>query len=270
MQHALAIRGLSKRYGDKAAVDRVDLTVAPGEFVALLGPSGAGKSTIFRCVTRLVAADAGEIDLLGARMDALHGRALRNQRRAIGLIFQQFNLIGRLSALDNVLAGRLGAVPTWRAVLRRFTTPDRQRALASLDHVGLLSHAYQRADRLSGGQQQRVAIARVLAQESRIILADEPVASLDPNAANNVLGILRSVAHERGIAVLCSLHQTALAQSYADRIVAMRDGRIVLDAAAASLDADEIHRIYGGEDASTGLIGSDEAPAPRSAVTAAA
>ncbi len=247
MRHALKIHGLSKQYHGKFAVEQVDLTASAGELVVLLGPSGAGKSTIFRCVTRLVAADGGEIEVLGQRMDRLHGRTLRQQRRSIGLIFQQFNLIGRLSALDNVLAGRLGAVPAWRAIARRFTAADRQLALAALDRVGLLSHAYQRADRLSGGQQQRVAIARVLAQESRIILADEPVASLDPIAANNVLEILRSVARERGIAVLCSLHQTALAQRYADRIVAMRAGRIVLDAAASSLDAQEIHRIYGGE-----------------------
>jgi phosphonate transport system ATP-binding protein len=178
-------------------------------------------------------------------MDNLHGRALRLQRRSIGLIFQQFNLIGRLCALDNVLAGRLGAIPTWRAVLRKFQAADRQIALAALDRVGLLEHAYQRADRLSGGQQQRVAIARVLAQESRIILADEPVASLDPAAANNVLGILRAVARERGIAVLCSLHQTALARQFADRIIALRGGQVVLDARTDALDADDIQRIYG-------------------------
>jgi phosphonate transport system ATP-binding protein len=245
---ALQIRALTKSYGNVTAVAQVDLTVSAGEFVALLGPSGAGKSTIFRCVTRLVAPDAGEVDVLGRRMDNLSGRALRMQRRSIGLIFQQFNLIERLSALDNVLAGRLGATPTWRAVLRRFPQSDRQLALAALDRVGLLEKAYQRADRLSGGQQQRVAIARVLAQESRIILADEPVASLDPSAADNVLGILRSVARERGIAVLCSLHQTAFAQRYADRIVALRAGKIISDTAAADLGADEIRRIYGAGD----------------------
>jgi phosphonate transport system ATP-binding protein len=260
MPYALQIRGLRKQYGTKVALDRVDLRVKPGEFVVLLGPSGAGKSTIFRCVTGLVAADSGEIDMLGARMDGLRGRRLREIRRSIGLIFQQFNLIGRLSAIENVLAGRLGAVPTWRAVLRRFSVEDRQRALAALDRVGLLAETYQRADRLSGGQQQRVAIARVLAQECRVILADEPVASLDPVAASNVLSTLRSVARERGIAVLCSLHQTALAQRYADRIIAMSSGRVVLDAAASSLDAADIYRVYrgdgggAGEDSSGGIV----------------
>lgn len=249
MQEALRIHALSKSYGSKAAVSHVDLSVAPGEFVALIGPSGAGKSTIFRCISRLVIADSGEIEVLGQRMDNLSGRALRLQRRSIGLIFQQFNLIGRLSAMENVLAGRLGAVPTWRAVLRRFQPADRQVALEALDRVGLLAQAYQRADRLSGGQQQRVAIARVLAQESQIILADEPVASLDPIAANNVLEILRMIARERGIAVLCSLHQTALARTFADRIVALHSGRVVLNATTDALDADEIHRIYGASEA---------------------
>jgi phosphonate transport system ATP-binding protein len=245
---ALQIRALTKHYGDVAAVAQVSLAVSPGEVVALLGPSGAGKSTIFRCISRLVAPDAGEVEVLGERMETLRGRALRTQRRSIGLIFQQFNLIGRVSALDNVLAGRLGATPTWRAVLRAFPQSDRQLALAALDRVGLLEKAYQRADRLSGGQQQRVAIARVLAQQSRIILADEPVASLDPIAADNVLGILRSVARERGIAVLCSLHQTAFAQRYADRIIALRAGKIVADVAAGALGADDFRRIYGGGD----------------------
>ena len=242
--HALALVGLAKRYRETPAVDDVSLAVAPGEVVALLGPSGSGKSTIFRCVSRLTPADAGEIWVLGTRMDQLQGAALRIQRRSIGLIFQQFNLIGRLSAIDNVLAGRLGSVGMIRATLRAFAHADRQLALAALDRVGMLEKAYQRADSLSGGQQQRVAIARVVAQQSRIILADEPVASLDPTAADNVLTLLRSIARERGIGVLCSLHQTDLAQRYADRIVALKRGRVVVDAAATTIGADELARIY--------------------------
>jgi phosphonate transport system ATP-binding protein len=241
---ALALVGLTKRYRETTAVDGVSLAVAPGEVVALLGPSGSGKSTIFRCISRLTAADAGEIWVLGTRMDDLQGAALRAQRRAIGLIFQQFNLIGRVSAIDNVLAGRLGSVGMIRATLRAFAYADRQLALAALDRVGMLDKAYQRADSLSGGQQQRVAIARVVAQQSRIILADEPVASLDPTAADNVLTLLRSIARERGIGVLCSLHQTDLARRYADRIVALKRGRVVLDTTAAAIGADELARIY--------------------------
>ena len=241
---ALRLEGVVKRYGAAVAVDGVSFAIAPGSFTVLLGPSGAGKSTIFRCISRLVVPDAGHINLLGRRMDALGGRALRSQRRSIGLIFQQFNLIGRMSALDNVLAGRLGHVAAWRAMTRAFTREDRQRALAALDRVGLLDKAYQRADSLSGGQQQRVAIARVLAQQSRIILADEPVASLDPAAAENVLDTLSAIARECDIAVLCSLHQTAFALRYAERIIALRAGRVVFDVPTAGLRREDVEGVY--------------------------
>ena len=242
---ALVLQGVGKRYGGTAALEDVSFRVEPGEFVALLGPSGAGKSTLFRCVTRLVAADAGRVEVLGREMAGLGGRALREARRDIGLIFQQFNLIGRVSAIDNVLAGRMGHAPTWRVALRRFAAADRQIALAALDRVGLLERAYQRADSLSGGQQQRVAIARVLAQRARLVLADEPVASLDPQAAENVLGALRAIAREEGIAVLCALHQVELARRFADRVVALRGGRRMLDAAAAAFDDRAFEALYG-------------------------
>jgi phosphonate transport system ATP-binding protein len=241
---ALDIVALEKRYGPTRAVDGISLSVGGGELVALLGPSGSGKSTLFRCISRLARPDGGSVHVAGARIDQLEGRALREQRRAIGLIFQQFNLIGRLSAIDNVLAGRLGTVGAVQAALRAFSADDRQLALAALDRVGLLEKAYQRADSLSGGQQQRVAIARVIAQQSRIILADEPVASLDPTAADKVLTLLREVARERGIAVLCSLHQTTLARGFADRIVAIKQGQVVLDAPATDVGDAEIAAIY--------------------------
>jgi phosphonate transport system ATP-binding protein len=224
---AIRVRRLTKRYGATAALDGVSFDVAPGEVVALLGPSGAGKTTLFRCLTRLIEPDGGEVFVSGRPLHALRGGALAAARREIGLIFQQFNLIRRLSARGNVLAGRLGAAPTWRAVIHRFAGADRRRALAALDRVGLLPYADQRADRLSGGQQQRVAIARVLAQESRIILADEPVASLDPESAVRVLALLRGVAREHGITVLCSLHQVDLVAGFADRTLAMAQGRLI-------------------------------------------
>ena len=243
--HSLVIETVTKRYGATLALDDVSFVVDPGEFVALLGPSGAGKSTLFRCVTRLVAPDTGVVRVLGRDMSALDGQELRLARRDVGLIFQQFNLIGRLSAMDNVLAGRMGHASTLRVVLRQFTRADRQLALAALDRVGLLERAGQRADSLSGGQQQRVAIARVLAQQARLLLADEPVSSLDPQSAENVLGILRSIARETGIAVVCALHQVDLARRYADRVVALRGGRKLLDASVNAFDQNAFQELYG-------------------------
>ena len=243
--HSLLIETVTKRYGTTLALDDVSFVVDPGEFVALLGPSGAGKSTLFRCVTRLVAPDIGVVRVLGRDMSALGGQELRLARRDVGLIFQQFNLIGRLSAMDNVLAGRMGHASTLRVMLRQFTRADRQLALAALDRVGLLERAGQRADSLSGGQQQRVAIARVLAQQARLLLADEPVSSLDPQSAENVLGILRNIARETGIAVVCALHQVDLARRYADRVVALRDGRKLLDVSVNAFDQNAFQELYG-------------------------
>ena len=243
--HSLVIETVTKRYGTTLALDEVSFVVDPGEFVALLGPSGAGKSTLFRCVTRLVAPDTGVVRVLGRDMSALGGQELRLARRDVGLIFQQFNLIGRLSAMDNVLAGRMGHASTLRVMLRQFTRADRQLALAALDRVGLLERAGQRADSLSGGQQQRVAIARVLAQQARLLLADEPVSSLDPQSAENVLGILRSIARETGIAVVCALHQVDLARRYADRVVALRGGRKLRDVSVSAFDQNAFQELYG-------------------------
>jgi phosphonate transport system ATP-binding protein len=174
--------------------------------------------------------------LLGAAINRLEGKALRQHRRSVGLVFQQHNLVGRLSAIDNVLTGRLGTTPLWRVLVRRFASVDRQAALASLDRVGLLDKAYQRSDLLSGGQQQRVAIARVLAQDCRVLLADEPVASLDPESARGVLSDLRRVARDEGLAVLCSLHQVEWARQFADRVVGLRSGRVMFDRPVADLD----------------------------------
>ncbi|MCA4918855.1 MAG: phosphonate ABC transporter ATP-binding protein [Roseomonas sp.] len=243
--HSLVIETVTKRYGTTLALDDVSFVVDPGEFVALLGPSGAGKSTLFRCVTRLVAPDTGVVRVLGRDMSALGGQELRLARRDVGLIFQQFNLIGRLSAMDNVLAGRMGHASTLRVMLRQFTRADRQLALAALDRVGLLERAGQRADSLSGGQQQRVAIARVLAQQARLLLADEPVSSLDPQSAENVLSILRNIARETGIAVVCALHQVDLARRYADRVVALRGGRKLLDVSVNAFDQNAFQELYG-------------------------
>jgi phosphonate transport system ATP-binding protein len=228
----IRIVGLRKSFGARVVLEDVSFAVEAGEVVAVLGASGAGKTTLFRCLTRLAQSDHGEIHLGEHAMQTLDRRELVMARREVGLIFQQFNLIRRLSALDNVLAGRLGNVPTWRVVLRRFPHRDRQLALAALDRVGMLSYALQRADSLSGGQQQRVAIARALAQQSRFVLADEPVASLDPVSAKSILSILREIARERMIAVLVSLHQLDFALQFADRVIGLRAGRVIADRSA--------------------------------------
>lgn len=240
----IQVIGLTRRYDNTVALNSVSFEVKPGEFVAILGPSGAGKTTLFRCLTGLVKPDSGQVCVNGRPLQAMPGQQLRETRREIGLIFQQFNLVRRLSALDNVLAGRLGYTATWRVLLRRFSYADRQLALAALDRVGLLAQAYQRADSLSGGQQQRVAIARVLAQQSRLVLADEPVASLDPESAASVLSALRSIARERNIAVLCSLHQVDLALDFADRIIGLRKGQLIVDLPASAFGETEHANIY--------------------------
>jgi len=238
------VAGLAKTYpGGVEALREVSFEVAPGEFVGILGPSGAGKTTLFRCLTGLIRPDRGVIEIHGRDICRLGGRDLRTARREVAMIFQQFNLIRRLSGIENVLAGRLATVPPWRVFTRSFVKADRQKALWCLDTVGLLDQAYRRADRLSGGQQQRVAIARALAQEATVVLADEPVASLDPESAAGVLDTLRSVAAQ-GVAVIASLHQVGLARDYADRIIALRDGRILDDAPTRSFDARALEQIY--------------------------
>jgi phosphonate transport system ATP-binding protein len=238
-----AVEGLTKRYAPNVtALAEVTFDVPAGEFVAVLGPSGAGKTTLFRCLTGLTRPDGGRVRIEGR--DIWQGAAdLRAARRATALVFQQFNLIRRLTTLENVLVGRLARVATWRVVLRRFTRADRQLALRCLDTVGLLEKAGVRADQLSGGQQQRVAIARALAQDARLILADEPVSSLDPESAATVLASLRS-AVAAGVAVIASLHQVHLARAYADRIVALRAGRLVEDTPVGRLDGPTLEQIY--------------------------
>jgi phosphonate transport system ATP-binding protein len=227
MTPALAISGLSKRFGDVAALSDATLHVAPGEMVAVLGPSGSGKSTLFRCIARLTEPDEGSIRVHGQAIDRLGGSALRKARRDVGVIFQQFNLVRRRSALANVMTARLPLLPLWRVALGCYPAELLGRAQEALRAVDLDAQREQRADTLSGGQQQRVAIARALMQESRVLLADEPVASLDPEAARMVLRLMRSLAKSRGLAVLCTLHQPHLAEEFADRTMHMRSGRIV-------------------------------------------
>lgn len=241
----IEITGLVKRYGAITALDGVDLRVRAGEMLVVLGPSGAGKSTLLHAINRLVPFDAGSVTVEGVAVPA-DGAALRAVRRRIGMIFQDHNLVPRLTVLKNVLTGRLGALPLAASLAQVFAQRDIDVALECLDRVELRGRAFDRADRLSGGQQQRVGIARALAQQPAVILADEPVASLDPKTARLVLGDLRRAAHELGIAVLCNLHQVPYARSFADRVVGMHAGRIVFEGAPDQLDAGVLGRIYPG------------------------
>jgi phosphonate transport system ATP-binding protein len=235
MMPALSAIGLKKRYGENIVLRDLSLAVLPGAFVAVTGPSGSGKTTLFRCLARLVEPDEGEIFIGGHPLHGLQGGALAAARREIGIVFQQFNLIRRRSAMANVLTGRLGTAPLWRVASGCFSTEDRKRAAAALDAVGLGAQSGQRADTLSGGQQQRVAIARALAQESRVLLADEPVASLDPENATAILSLMRSLAHRRSLAILCTLHQPDLAARFADEVVEMQAGRLSSRLPASSM-----------------------------------
>jgi len=240
----IEIRGLSKSYGRLRALDAVNLDVARGEFCVILGPSGAGKSTLLKCINRLVTPDAGSI-VVGSHREPRGRAALRALRRDVGMVFQDHNLVPRMSVLKNVLLGRLAHLSTWASVLQWFPQNDIDLAMGCLRRVDLEDRAWSRSDRLSGGQQQRVGIARAIAQQPQVILADEPVASLDPHTARLVLGDLRRAARELGVSVVCNLHQVVYATEFADRIVGMRAGAVVFMGTPAELDARALAAIYG-------------------------
>jgi phosphonate transport system ATP-binding protein len=245
----LRIEELAKRYGaGPPALAGVTLKVPAGEVVALIGPSGAGKSTLIRCVNRLVEPTAGRVFLGDLEITALGPRALRAARRRMGMIFQEFALVERLTVMENVLSGRLGYVGFWRSWLRRFPPADIDRAFELLDRVGLAEFADQRADRLSGGQRQRVGIARALMQGPDILLVDEPTASLDPKTSRQIMRLLVELAAERSLAAVINIHDVPLAQMFAQRIVGLREGRIVYDGPPSALHADALTAIYGEED----------------------
>jgi phosphonate transport system ATP-binding protein len=229
MSFGIKAAGLTKSFDGRPVFDGLSLDVGRGEFVALVGRSGGGKTTLLRCLVRLLEPDAGQMWVAGHPMHQIGAGTLAAARRDIGFIFQQFNLVQRKSALDNAVSGRLARIPFWRVALGLFESQDLQAAESALSRVGLHDRSGFRADKLSGGQQQRVAIARALVQRSRVLLADEPIASLDPDSARGVLNLLRSIAHDDGLTVLCSLHQHELAHEYADRVVSLddakRDGR---------------------------------------------
>ena len=255
----LEVRGLEKSYGGAPVLQGVDLAIEQGEFVGVIGLSGSGKSTLLRCINRLIDASAGEIlvprALLGetangasADVRMLDRRELRLLRRKIGMVFQQFNIVKRMSVIDNVLSGSLGYQPVLRGSLRIFSGEMKRRALVNLKRVGLLDHAYKRADQLSGGEQQRVAIARTLMQEPVLILADEPVSSLDPKLSRVVLDILKRVCREDRITALVSLHTLELTREYADRVIGLKQGKIFFDGPACDLTEAVSDSVYQRKD----------------------
>jgi len=246
---ALAIRGLVKEYvPGKPVLNGIDLAVDAEGITAVIGPSGTGKSTLIRCINRLVEPTRGEVSLRGENLVPLRGAALRRARRRIGMVFQEYNLVERLSVMENVLSGRLGYVPLWRAWLRRYPPADIARAFDLLDAVGLPDHATRRADALSGGQRQRVGIARALMQQPDLLLADEPTSSLDPKTAVEVLELLTNLTGEARVPVILNIHNVELAKRYARRIVGMSGGAIVFDGPPEALEPAHLRQIYGGED----------------------
>lgn len=241
----LATRELVRTFGTSAAVAGVTFDVPRGQMVAIIGRSGAGKSTLLNLTNRLLDPTSGSILYDGRDIARLRGSELLAWRRRCAMIFQRFNLVQRLDVLTNVLTGRLNHPPRWTKLLGRFSDDDRDRAIDALHALGLDQHALKRADQLSGGQQQRVAIARALVQEPDIILADEPVASLDPINAQSVMDALRGINRERGITVLCNLHSVPLARAYCDRIIGLNAGRVVFDGLADELGDEQLVAVYG-------------------------
>ncbi len=244
----LKVENLTKVFPDgTVALKNVSFEVKDGEFLAIIGLSGSGKSTLLRCINRLIDPTAGRVIWDGVDITAAQGKELRLIRRQIGMIFQQFNLVRRSSVMTNVLSGRLGyADPLW-SLVGRFSAEDRQRALAALERVGIPEKADSRADQLSGGQQQRVGIARALMQEPRLMLADEPVASLDPVLAHSILQYLERLNKEDGITILCSLHFLDLVHRYADRVIGLKDGRLVFEGLPRELTRQRFREVYGEE-----------------------
>jgi phosphonate transport system ATP-binding protein len=259
----LEVTNLTKIYDDGTrALTDVSFTVEDNEFLVIIGLSGSGKSTLLRCINRLIEPTEGKVVLDGVDITAADGRELRHVRRRIGMIFQHFNLVKRSSVLINALAGRLGYLNPLKSLMYRFPEKEQKKARAALEMVGILDQAHKRADDLSGGQQQRVGIARALMQQPRMILADEPVASLDPVLAHSILGYLEKINKEQGITVLCSLHYLDLVQRYATRVIGLREGRIVYRGTKRDIQRmtdEQFKEIYGAEAirVSAGLTGSE-------------
>jgi phosphonate transport system ATP-binding protein len=260
--HAVVARNVSKTYGSTKALEDINLRIAPGEMVSLIGPSGAGKSTLLKTFSGITLSDNGdsEVRVLGNTVQR-NGEVnvnIRHIRAQVGFIFQQFNLVGRLQLFTNVLIGSLSRVPTWRSLARLFPALEQQKAMQALARVGIAKYAGQQAKTLSGGQQQRAAIARALTQQARIILADEPIASLDPESARKVMQLLKDINMEDKVTVLVSLHQVDFALRFCQRCIGMRDGWIVYDGPTHALTAEILQDIYGSEYVECGVQGMQD------------
>jgi phosphonate transport system ATP-binding protein len=246
---ALTISKLNKEYvPGKPVLRGIDLTFADSGTTAIIGPSGTGKSTLIRCINRLVAPTSGAIVFNGVDLTQLRGSALRHARREIGMVFQEYNLVERLTVMENVLSGRLGYIPTWKAWLRRFDPADIDRAFELLEIVGLSNFAQQRADALSGGQRQRVGIARAVMQNPKLLLADEPTSSLDPKTSVEIMTLLKDMSARNNFPVIINIHNVDLARRFCDRIVGMTGGHVVYDGPPGEITEDHLKQIYGGED----------------------
>jgi phosphonate transport system ATP-binding protein len=247
--HSLDIRNLTKEYTKGVPVlQNVSVSIEANGITAIIGPSGTGKSTLIRCINRLIDPTEGEILFRGENLAKLYGRQLRFARRHIGMVFQEYNLVERLSVMENVLSGRLGYVSAWRAWMRKFSAEDVGKAFGLLEQVGMADFANQRADALSGGQRQRVSIARALMQSPALLLADEPTSSLDPRTSVEILELMTNQAKNLEIPVMINIHDVSLAQRFADRVLGMANGKIVFDGSPSDLKEEHLKTIYGGQD----------------------
>lgn len=246
MSTILQFDGVSKRYVNGVhALNQVSFAIEEGEFVSIIGPSGSGKSTLLRAVNQLIPISQGQVVFDGADISRQKGQALRRQRRKIGMIFQNYNLVQQLSVMQNVLHGRLGYMSGLNGILGRYSEKDKREALTLLEELGLKDFAYNRASDLSGGQKQRVGIARAIMQHPKLLLCDEPIASLDPSSAKIIMDLLKDMTARRGIACMVNLHQLDAAMHYSDRIIGLSKGQIIFNGAPKNLSSELIERIYG-------------------------
>ncbi|SKC47897.1 phosphonate ABC transporter ATP-binding protein [Maledivibacter halophilus] len=243
----LEVKNISKQYKNTKALSDVNFSVKEGEFVSIIGPSGAGKSTLLRCINRMVEANYGEIIFDGSHVLNLNKKDLRKLRAKIGMIFQHYNLVYRLSVVENTLHGRLGYKSTIEGIMGRYTEEEKKQAFDILEKLGLSEEVFKRCDELSGGQKQRVGIARALIQNPKMILCDEPIASLDPSSSKVIMDHLKNVSKEMGITCLVNLHQVDVAIKYSDRIIGVNSGKVVFDGSPEELNNEKIYEIYGAE-----------------------